>query len=128
MAHVIEDTLPLHPRAPAVARELVRGLSIDEETRRTLELVVSELVTNSVVHGDGESDEALALRIRCESAAVSGEICGPGEVFAWERHEPDLASPGGLGLLVVDSLVERWGISTNGGTCVWFECVAPGGG
>lgn len=123
MAKLIEDALPLHPRAPAVARELVRGLAVDDVTRANLELIVSELVTNSVVHGDAESDQELALRIKCGSAGVCGEVCGPGAAFEWERHDPDLTEPGGLGLMLVDNLTKRWGIRRNGGTCVWFECV-----
>jgi hypothetical protein len=55
---------------------------------------------------------------------VSGEVCGPGATFDWERHEPDLTTPGGLGLVLVDTLSERWGIRRNGETCVWFECVS----
>ena len=125
MAKTINDALPLHPRAAGVARELVRGLALDDATRQTLELIVSELVTNSVIHGDAESDRDLALRITCEDANVSGEVCGPGAGFEWEQHEPDLATPGGLGLMLVDNLTERWGIRRNGCTCVWFECVTP---
>jgi two-component sensor histidine kinase len=125
VATVIEDAFPIRPQAPAEARKLVRELSLDEPTRQTLELIVSELVTNSVVHGDSSSHRGLALRISCEDANISGEVCGPGSGFEWEEHEPDLSTPGGLGLMLVDNLTERWGIRRNGCTCVWFECVSP---
>lgn len=121
----IEDSLPLHPQAAGAARRLVRGLSLDDATRQTVELIVSELVTNSVLHGDSASDRDLALRIECGDACVSGEVCGPGAGFEWEQHEPDLTTPGGLGLMLVDNLTERWGIRRDGCTCVWFECATP---
>ena len=120
---MIEDRLPLDPRAPGIARELVRGLSVDDPTRETLELIISELVTNSVVHGDDSAGDEVALRIKCEPERVNGEVCGPGSAFEWERHEPDLMEPGGLGLMLVDKLAENWGIRRDGETCVWFECL-----
>jgi anti-sigma regulatory factor (Ser/Thr protein kinase) len=120
----IEDTLPLDPRAPGIARELVRGLGVDDATRRTLELIVSELVTNSVVHGDTAPEGELALRINSDTDGVRGEVCGPGPTFEWEQHEPNLTTPGGLGLMLVDNLAESWGITRNGDTCVWFECLS----
>jgi two-component sensor histidine kinase len=119
----VEDTLRAEPKAPARARAIVRQLSIDEETRRNLELIVSELVTNSVVHGETATNRTLLLKLRCEPAAVSGEVCDYGGGFEWEPHEPELGEPGGLGLMVVDHLAERWGVRRNGGVCVWFECV-----
>jgi two-component sensor histidine kinase len=123
VARIIDDTLDADPQAPATARDRVRTLDVDDQVRRTLELIVSELVTNSVVHGGDGSDRKLALRLRCESENVRGEVCDPGAGFDWEQHEPDLSEPGGLGLMLVDTLAERWGIRRNCSTCVWFECV-----
>lgn len=102
----------------------MRGLEVDDATRRTLELIVSELVTNSVVHGDVVPEGELALRIRSNTDGVCGEVCGPGPSFDWEQHEPNLSTPGGLGLMLVDNLTERWGIRRDGETCVWFHCVS----
>ncbi len=102
----------------------MRGLAVDDPTRRTLELIVSELVTNSVLHGDSSPSHEVALRIECAPERVNGEVCGPGAAFEWEPHDPDLTTPGGLGLMLVDNLAERWGIRRNGETCVWFECVS----
>jgi two-component sensor histidine kinase len=123
MAEEVVDMLEPTAKAPARARELVRGLPAEESTRRKVELIVSELVTNSVMHADTSTRDALLLRLRCERSRVSGEVCDAGEGFDWQLTEPDLSEPGGLGLMVVDRLAASWGVRRNGGTCVWFECV-----
>jgi anti-sigma regulatory factor (Ser/Thr protein kinase) len=122
MASEVVDTLEPTPRAPARARELVRTLEAEDSVRRTVELIVSELVTNSVVHTDGEPADVLRVRLRCKESGVEGEVCDRGGGFEWEAHAPDLGEPGGLGLMLVDQLAADWGVRSNGCTCVWFEC------
>ena len=122
MAEVVERSLELGPTAPAAARRLVGDISLPESARAKLELIVSELVTNSVVHASEDTDAELSVRLRRESEQVRGEVCGKGPEFDWAPHDPDLGEPGGLGLMIVDQLSERWGICTNSQVCVWFEC------
>ena len=128
MADAVERTLELTPTAPATARRLAGDVAQDADARARLELILSELVTNSVVHASGEPGAELRVRLRCDSEVIRGEVCGPGPEFEWAPHDPDLEEPGGLGLMIVDHLSERWGISRNSLVCVWFECVdcAPG--
>jgi anti-sigma regulatory factor (Ser/Thr protein kinase) len=125
---VVERRLHAGPRAPEEARGLVRNLPVDSATRANLELIVSELVANSVVHGGAGVDGAVTLRLRSETEAVSGEICDGGAGFDWEPHEPELSEPGGLGLLLVDRLSESWGVSRNCAACVWFVCATEAAG
>ena len=122
MGAVIEDRLPAEPKAPAQARNLVRELELDDETRQNVELIVSELVSNSVKHtGDG-AQRMVRLKLECLPEGVQGEVCDDGGGFDWEPHDPQLSEPGGLGLMVVDHLAENWGIKQNSVSCVWFEC------
>ena len=123
MPDEVIDALAPTPEAPARARELVRGLAADDATRRKVELIVSELVTNSVIHTASAPTERLRLRLRCEQAGVHGEVCDSGAGFDWKNAAPDLTEPGGLGLMIVDQLAANWGVQRNGETCVWFECV-----
>jgi two-component sensor histidine kinase len=122
VAEVVERSLELGPAAPAAARRLAGDISLDEAARSKLELILSELVTNSVKHASDESDAELSVRLRRESELVRGEVCGQGPEFEWAPHDADLEEPGGLGLMIVDHLSERWGICTNSHVCVWFEC------
>jgi len=121
VADVVEQSLQVGPRAPGEARQLARDVPLEPDARAKLEVIVSELVTNSVIHGAGGAAE-LTVRLRCEQERVTGEVCGRGSDFSWVEHEPELGEPGGLGLLIVDELAERWEIRRNGNVCVWFEC------
>ncbi len=118
----VEGRFHAAPEVPAHARQLVRSLGLDDSTRSTVELVVSELVTNAVVHGDQGRGGDLLVALRCDGQLIRGEICSEGDAFDWDRHEPDLEEPGGLGLMVVDQIADRWGIEQNSTSCVWFEC------
>ena len=108
---------------------MARDIQVDANARARLELILSELVTNSVVHGSEAGGSELSIRLRRESELLSGEVCGEGPEFDWAPHDKDLEEPGGLGLMIVDELTERWGIRHNSHVCVWFECTdcAPDG-
>ena len=77
-------------------------------------LMVSELVTNALVHGTG----AIGLRIATTPDRVTIEVAddGHGDVAI----EPTPSSSGGWGLRVVDELADGWG-AHKGSTRVWFE-------
>jgi anti-sigma regulatory factor (Ser/Thr protein kinase) len=112
-------------RAPAVARaalgELADGL-LDARGLDTAKLLVSELVTNCLLHGrgpgedDGEIDLEIVIRPSRICVAVSDD--GPGFDQRPEPPEPEETS--GRGLLLVDLLADRWGLEA-GGRRVWFE-------
>ena len=39
-----------------------------------------------------------------------------------KRLQGEALEPGGLGLMLVDEMADRWGVACNGDeTCVWFE-------
>ena len=82
-------------------------------------LMVSELVTNALVHGTG----AISLRIATESGRVTIEVAdeGDGEVAI----APDPGAAGGWGLRVVDELADDWG-SHAGSTRVWLSMALDG--
>ena len=122
MSEVIKERFAAAPEVPGHARALVRRLGLDDSTRSTVELIVSELVTNAVVHGDSGRGEPLLVQLQRAGACVRGKVCSHGEAFDWNPHEKDLYEPGGLGLQLVDTISTDWGIERNGCSCVWFEC------
>ncbi|MFG2548909.1 ATP-binding protein [Streptomyces sp. NPDC048581] len=121
--------LAAHPGSPAHARRLTRarlnGWSVCEDTCDTAALVVSELVTNAIVHTASEhivcelNDGAELVRI-----AVRDEGCAPGE------PHPLAARPEeehGRGLLLVDALCHAWGAQEQGsGLVVWADLPRSG--
>lgn len=117
--------LAAHPGAPARARRLTRarltGWSVSEDLCDTAELVVSELITNALVH-------TASSRMVCElrkgddrvRIAVEDEGCAPDRPRANPRQQPE--EEHGRGLLLVDALCSAWGAQEHGpGLLVWAD-------
>jgi anti-sigma regulatory factor (Ser/Thr protein kinase) len=119
---VVKERFPAAPEVPGNARALVRRLGLTGGTRSAVELVVSELVTNAVVHGDAGRGDPVLVSLERANDCVRGRICSRGVEFEWSAGGKDLLEPGGLGLQLVDSMTSNWGIEQNGCSCVWFEC------
>jgi anti-sigma regulatory factor (Ser/Thr protein kinase) len=108
------------------ARHIVRNLCEDahlaDRTTETALLLVSELVTNAVIHGSGEADLAVDLHPELMHISVSDDAPGIPQV----AHEPVL-SEHGRGLFLVASLASRWGVDVHEpiGKTVWFELDHP---
>jgi anti-sigma regulatory factor (Ser/Thr protein kinase) len=115
-----EHRLSPHVSSIGEARRRARcvlAAHTDPATLERVELVVSELVTNSVRHGPGRP---ITLRLSTEvEGAIAGEVedHGEGVVAIPEQRE---GSAGGLGLHVVDQLTSGWGVHP-GSTSVWFR-------
>ena len=115
-----EYQLDSDPGSVAEARRLVRNALIqypDAGRLGEIELVVSELVTNSVRHGPGEP---IFLRIAEEGGVVSGEVEDQGDGVIEIRAQDVGTVVGGLGLPIVDQLTSAWGVYP-GSTHVWFR-------
>jgi len=89
----------------------------DPDVLFSVELLISELVANSIEHGDSEVD----VRIAIGATSVRVEVAD---------HSPDLpvtrevtpSSSRGRGMHIVDHVASRWGVqSRRSGKCVWFE-------
>src|SRR5690242_12399333 len=111
--------LPRGPEAAAIARRLVRrrlSADVPETVRGGAELIVTELVTNAVVHGVG----TIRLRLQSDAGLVRGEVIDQGPGFEVDVREHGVEEIGGRGLWLVSSLARRWGIH-DGSSHVWFE-------
>jgi anti-sigma regulatory factor (Ser/Thr protein kinase) len=118
-AERIETALPRAAEAPSVARGFLRASAsgaLRADQVDTASLLVSELVSNAVLHGEGEITLGVSLR----PDALRVEVSDQGDAFAPESRGPEARATGGWGLHMVSMLSSRWGIS---GECarVWFE-------
>ncbi|MFC8220325.1 ATP-binding protein [Streptomyces sp. NPDC057362] len=117
--------LAAHPGSPSQARRLTRarlsGWAVCEDTCDTAALVVSELVTNAIVH-------TASRHIVCElhdaddlvRIAVRDEGCAPGQPHPSADQQPE--DEHGRGLILVDALCDAWGAHEQGpGLLVWAE-------
>ncbi|MFB7407912.1 MULTISPECIES: SpoIIE family protein phosphatase [unclassified Streptomyces] len=117
--------LPREPRSVGRARELARTQlkAWDlEPLVDTVELLVSELVTNALRYGEGE----IRLRLLRDRTLVC-EVWDAGLVQPRRRRAKD-TDEGGRGLQLVGLLSSSWGSRrTPRGKTVWFELALPDG-
>ncbi|WP_149184377.1 SpoIIE family protein phosphatase [Streptomyces sp. TRM49041] len=117
--------LPREPRSVGRARELARAQLTTwalEPLVDTVELLVSELVTNALRYGEGE----IRLRLLRDRALVC-EVWDAGLVQPRRRRARD-TDEGGRGLQLVGLLSAGWGSRrTPRGKTVWFELPLPDG-
>jgi anti-sigma regulatory factor (Ser/Thr protein kinase) len=108
------------PVARRFARDQLRGSSCDTEIAA---LLVSEVVTNAVLHG--RSDVLLVVEDRGDLAYVSVSDRSP---MPPRVHNFAVESATGRGLRLVDQLAQRWGVDpapSGLGKVVWFEVGEP---
>jgi anti-sigma regulatory factor (Ser/Thr protein kinase) len=117
--------VPGGPEAPAVARNELQRRLAGRVPRRVLDdagLLVSELVTNSIVHGGVGASGVLGLRLALRGERVRIEVSDPGPGFDPEAPRSGPDEPGGYGLFLVTQLADAWGIAPGDEpTTVWFE-------
>jgi anti-sigma regulatory factor (Ser/Thr protein kinase) len=123
-ASALEIGLECSPQAPALARAALAGFleqrPIDSEALATLRLLVSEVVSNAVLHSDAPPSSEILLRARMlDDAGVRVEVTDRGSGFTPAPRDPD--RHGGYGLYLLDKQATRWGVDGCRGTRVWFE-------
>jgi anti-sigma regulatory factor (Ser/Thr protein kinase) len=108
------------PKMRAMVRDRLREWAL-AEISDTVELLVSELVTNALVHGAGE----ITLRL-VRTSTLLCEVRDDGSELPYLCSADDNAESG-RGLQLVSFLAERWGNNrTENGKVVWFEHSLPG--
>jgi anti-sigma regulatory factor (Ser/Thr protein kinase) len=128
----IQLTVRADRAAACEARHAVAGHGlVGTEQEPTLLLLVSELVSNSVRHAGMDADERIHLRAHSGDICAYVEVCDAGrsgQVPQKRDKHVDPLEPGGLGLVLVDEMADRWGVHCHTHeTCVWFELACAGG-
>jgi anti-sigma regulatory factor (Ser/Thr protein kinase) len=109
------------PSAAATARqrvaEVCRGRLSDEATE-TARLLVSELVTNCVLH----AHSIITLAVDCTDDTLAVAVSDDADDLP-EVRTPSDDSHNGRGMWLVDALAGDWGIEPRptGGKIVWFR-------
>jgi anti-sigma regulatory factor (Ser/Thr protein kinase) len=84
------------------------------------QLVLSELVTNSVHHARVSGDATLRVAASLRDGVLRLEVDDEGTVGRVATREPSVAG-GGFGLQLVEALSRTWGVERRGRTRVWAE-------
>jgi anti-sigma regulatory factor (Ser/Thr protein kinase) len=109
------------PHAAVQARRFARAWAAEralpEPVVEDIELVVSELVTNAIRHGEPPIELELS---QPTAGTIRGEIRDGSDVAPAPKPAPDYR--GGFGLRIVDARSSRWGTTARSdGKDVWFE-------
>ncbi|ROO87444.1 anti-sigma regulatory factor (Ser/Thr protein kinase) [Actinocorallia herbida] len=105
-------------RAPRLVRRWLRSFVDDAGT---LELLASEVVTNSVLHGP---DAVISVVLRRSTKTIRFECTDQGQGTPTGRNAAE-TDEDGRGLLLLSALARTWSAETTmTGTTVWFE-LAP---
>jgi anti-sigma regulatory factor (Ser/Thr protein kinase) len=107
-------------RSWARSRLVGSGIGADEPVAETLILLISELVTNAVVH-TGCPAVLRMLFPAAPASPVRVEVADRSEAPPAPRHA-HRDETGGRGLELVDGLADRWGWQPEGaGKQIWCE-------
>jgi len=122
-AEMAEAVLPLDVQAPSAARFVVADFLRERLPARLVEsaqLIISELVSNSLRHNAAPQGQAVVVRVAAERGTwrIEVEDPGGGGVLA---PDPERAAAGRLGMNLVQTLSECWGVehAAERGTRAW---------
>ena len=115
--------VPFRPSAVSRARSALSELSphVDSDTLDSLRLLVSELVTNSLLHSGAAAGEPVSVDVSVTAATVRMEVIDRGRGFDLDATRARPPERSGWGLVLVERLADRWGVHRRHGTCVWVE-------
>ncbi|RJL24110.1 ATP-binding protein [Bailinhaonella thermotolerans] len=118
-------TLPGTPDQVSAARAFLLRAIEDPALHDVAELLVSEIMTNAIVHTESGRGGQVRVSVRPADTGIRVEVEdeGPRESGrpAVPRRQEELAEAG-RGLLIVRLLAARWGFRAGGnGTTTWFE-------
>ena len=127
-ARGVTATFAATAEAPTLARQAASPALVGwpAEWRDAALLVISELVTNAVVHGSAGPADCVALVLRPRAGAtrieVSDQRRGRGGAAVWTAAANGRAAGSGWGLALVATLSDRWGVEREPTrTRVWCE-------
>jgi anti-sigma regulatory factor (Ser/Thr protein kinase) len=90
---------------------------LEDAALASARLLVSELVTNAVVHGCG----GIVLGAWSDRDCLHVEVRDAGKRFVQAIQARDRNGAGGRGLTILAAEATRWGIAEEATTLVWFE-------
>lgn len=124
MAERVELRFDGGATAPRQARHAVRERlehALDSDAVYDVHVVVSELVANAVRHGGATTPGSVIVVVTVTRDRVRVEVQDPGPGFEAPERPQARETGGGRGLVLLERISSRWGVSREGPSRVWFE-------
>jgi anti-sigma regulatory factor (Ser/Thr protein kinase) len=122
----LRRSYPAQLLAASQARQEVAlfAAGLHREVMEKAQLVVTELITNSVQHSGTAPFGTIDLELRASGSALHGSVTDSGPGFdPGSLGPPPEGAEGGWGLHIMRELADRWGVERGSGSRVWFELV-----
>jgi anti-sigma regulatory factor (Ser/Thr protein kinase) len=118
-------TIPGRPEHVGAARSLVAGALGGCPRADVAVLLVSETVTNAVLHSDSRRPGGtVTIAVLAMDGGVRIDVADNGSELSIPVVKGDGCVTGGNGLLLVQTLADQWGyVRDDTGTTVWFWIV-----
>lgn len=121
---LVDIAIPAGPKAPGTARSVLEdhlATLVEPRVLQDAQLLMSELVTNCLVHGQLTEGDTVRIRILLATDALRLEVENPGTAGIVAANPGAVDVSGGFGLQLVQILGSRWGAERNRSTSVWVE-------
>ena len=105
---------------PDFVDKIAEECSLDEDPTETFKLILSEAVTNAIVHGNNENpDKSVHIKISVKSSSISAEVKDEGDGFEpGEKKDPlkkeNLMDTGGRGIFLIEQFADEVEFKENG--------------
>jgi len=105
---------------PDLVDKIASECSLDEDPSETFKLILSEAVTNAIVHGNDENPEkSVHVKVTVTDSAISAEVKDEGEGFEPEEKkdplkEENLMNIGGRGIFLIEQFADDMEFKENG--------------
>jgi anti-sigma regulatory factor (Ser/Thr protein kinase) len=116
----LQRTVQAPGDARAALSELCDELGVERSRRHTLVLLVSEVVSNAVLHSSGPDDADIEVTAAVGEEAIRVTVTDAGEGFIPTARDP-AREDGGYGLYLLECAASDWGVDVGAATSVWFD-------
>jgi anti-sigma regulatory factor (Ser/Thr protein kinase) len=111
------------PRAAPAARRALRTppVELDPAEYHVAALLTTELIANAIEHGGIGPGGRVRLEIALDEDRLLVAVGDAGPGFVPAARAPDAPLDSHWGLHLVDELADRWGVTAEPESTVWFE-------